>query len=135
MWTPRPLKVARRFLAAVDAHDLAACAALLREDFRYIDSHGNVLEGKAAGLHMFELLMGSHRDSRIVVASMSAFNDTVLIRARVDSPDPRLAGEALYKLKVERGLLTQIESNRFDTRPTARLLLPEILERKSDPES
>jgi len=129
MWTRGPLKVAKRFLAAIEAHDLTACAALMHVDFRYIDSHGNVLEGKSAGLQLFALLMASHGESRLVVDSMSAFDDTVLIRARVDSPDPRLAGDALYKLKVERGLVVEIQSNRFDTRPTARLLLPEILER------
>lgn len=132
MWKPRPRKVVQRFLAAVEACDLARCSALLHDDFRYIDSLGNILEGKAAGLDLFARLMGSHGDARIAVASMSAFHQTVLVRAQIQSADPRLAGEALYKLTVERGLLREIESNRFDTRPASRLLVPEILGREPD---
>lgn len=135
MWRAGPLKVTRRFLAAVEARDLAACGALMHDDFRYIDSRGNVLEGKAAGLELFERLMLFHGDSRIVVSSMTERRDCALIRGRVESSEERLAGESLWKLRVVKGLLCEIESHRFDTRPMARLLVPEILDRERDPET
>lgn len=43
-----PAETARAYTAAINAHDLAALAALMSEDHAFVDSLGQVVKGRAA---------------------------------------------------------------------------------------
>jgi limonene-1,2-epoxide hydrolase len=129
MWGRGPLATTRKFFAALDSGDLGACARLMHPDIRFVDSRGNTIEGVAVCSEMLQRLFVRSAGFSLEVESMAPAGETTLVKGEMISADPRLAGQVLWRVKVEHGLVREVESHRADTRSTNRLLVPEYLDR------
>ena len=101
----------------------------MHPDVRYIDTRGNAVDGLEICTELLARMFRRSEDLHIEVDSIAPAGRSALVRGRMISVDPRLAGEVLWRVQVDVGLVRAVESHRQDTRPTARLLVPEYLAR------
>lgn len=129
MWGRGTLATTRKFFAAMNSGDAAACARLMHENVRYVDSRGNAVEGIAVCTELLDRLFRCSGNSRIEVHSITPVATSALVRGRLVSQDPRLDGPVLWRVQVDGGLVRDVEAHRPDARATARLLMPDYLDR------
>ena len=126
MWGRGKVATARKFFAALGAGDIAACAALLADDVRYIDTRGNAIEGREACVELLRRLF-ARGEVRIAVGSIADRGGYALARGRTLLHDEMLAGEVLWRIRTQGQRIVEVEAHRPDALPTARVLMPEYL--------
>ena len=127
MWKAGKVATARKFFAALGSGDVAACAALLAADARYVDTRGNAIEGRDACVELLRRLF-ARGEVRIAVDSIADRGDYALARGRTLLHDEQLAGEVLWRIRTEGERIVEVEAHRPDALPTARVLMPEYLD-------
>jgi ketosteroid isomerase-like protein len=130
MWGRGKVATARKFFDALGAGDVPACAALLADDVRYIDTRGNAIEGREACVELLRRLF-ARGEVRIAVDSIAARAGYALARGRTVLKDEVLAGEVLWRIRTAGERIVEVEAHRPDALPTARLLMPEYLDAKA----
>ncbi len=123
---PKPAKVARDYIDAVNARDADRVDALLADDCRFVDSRGEWLEGRAnvveATRNFFEL----ERNFRWHDMKFAMHNGDVLMRGRATADDARLAQDTLWQARVSDGKITHWQSfGAGDPVALVRILLPQ----------
>jgi ketosteroid isomerase-like protein len=130
MWGRGKVATTRKFFAALGSGDAAACAALFHPEIRYVDARGNAVEGIEACTELLRRLFARGGGVRIAIDSIVDRGDYALARGRTKAGDEQIAGEVLWCVKTEGDRVVEVEAHRPDGLPTARLLMPEYLERQ-----
>jgi ketosteroid isomerase-like protein len=63
-----PLKVAKQFVTAINAHDVEGLASLMTSDHRFIDSLGSVVEGRDAMREGWKFYFGMVPDYNLKIS-------------------------------------------------------------------
>lgn len=123
--TPQPIRVVRRYLAAMNARDADKVESLLADDVRYVDSRGDWIEGRdnvaAATRRFFELEPKYNlHDMKIVM-----HEGEVLLKGRASAEEERLTHDTLWRARTRKNKLTHWQSYGEDSPALARILMPE----------
>jgi ketosteroid isomerase-like protein len=98
-------KVVRRYVACLNARDLDGVAALLHPECRFIDSHGDWIEGReaiiAATRHFFAI---EHR-FRLTLETIVEHDGEILLRGKADAEREEFRQDALWKARIEDGAI------------------------------
>ena len=122
----RPIEVAKRYIAALNARDGEAMIALLHDDPTFVDSRGFCIEGYDDSVLGVRAFLDLARGFRMHVDSYALHHGDVLMRGHAEADDPRLAHDTLWLAKVEDGKLRYWQSFGDANSPAlAHILLPE----------
>lgn len=94
-------KVARQFVEAVNARDLAAIGEIVGEHCRIVDARGYYMEGKQTCLEGLERLFALEPEYRIHVQSIGRNGDNLLITGRATACDPHFAETTLWRARTD----------------------------------
>lgn len=125
--TPEPIRVVRRYLAAMNARDAERVESLLDERIRFVDSRGEWIEGRenvaTATRRFFELEPNYNmHDMQIVM-----HDGDVLLKGRASASEERLTHDTLWRARTRRGKLLHWQSYGEDSLALARILMPEAV--------
>ncbi|HUQ14092.1 MAG TPA: nuclear transport factor 2 family protein [Novosphingobium sp.] len=123
--------IVRSFIGQVDRGDVAECAVLMHPDIRYCDAKGGTLVGWS---DCMELVRGvAYRLSRksVEILALANWGNRVKLRLRTGAADERFNGLACWTVRVEHGLVRDIEVRREDGLETIRILVPDLYEREA----
>lgn len=95
--------VATRFNQAINDRDLESLAALMTDDFRFVDAAGTAFEGKERGRDIWRQFFDGFPDYRNHFETLAEVDGTVVITGRSTCSDPRLEGRALWTTRIEGG--------------------------------
>jgi hypothetical protein len=129
MWSRGTLPTTRKFFAALDSGDASACARLMHPEIQFVDTRGNAVDGAEFCTELLARMFRCSDDLHVEVDSIAPTGRSALVRGRMITADPRLAGEVLWRVQVDGGLVRSVESHRQDARSTARFLVPDFLGR------
>lgn len=123
--TPEPIKVVRKYLAAMNARDADRVEALLDERIRFVDSRGEWIDGRenvATATRRFFDLEPNYKlhDMKIVM-----HEGDVLLRGHASACEERLSHDTLWRARTRRGKLVYWQSYGEDSPALVRLLMPE----------
>lgn len=122
------VSIARRFIKRLNSADIEGLAAMMRDDFIYVDSRLARIEGKTGCVEMFRRFVALDTGYSIIVESASRNGDDVLIKGRTQSSDPELVANCLWKCRIENGKVAYWQSFRADEPPAlARMLASEFV--------
>ncbi|HVR92075.1 MAG TPA: nuclear transport factor 2 family protein [Novosphingobium sp.] len=119
--------IVRSFIRQVGRGDVVECSILMHPDIRYRDAHGGVLVGWDSCMELVRRLV--YRISRVSIdiLAMAAVGDKVKLRLRTGAADERFNGLACWTVRVEDGLVRDIEVRRPDGLATASIMVPDLL--------
>jgi hypothetical protein len=103
-------EVAGRFVAAVNAHDLAALGDLMTDDFAYIDSWREGIVGRDKVLAAVGVLFATDPDFGIEVERTSFRAPHVMMSGTVSSMQFGEARRAVWRARCEGGRLAEWQS-------------------------
>ena len=122
----RPVGVAKRYVAALNARDIDTMLALLHPHPTFVDSRGYCIQGYddcRAGVRAF---LDLDRGFRMHVDNYTLRHGDVLMRGHTEAHDPRLAHDTLWLVKVEDGKMRFWQSfGDMHSPALAHILLPE----------
>ncbi len=108
--TPKPIRIIKRYVDAVNAGNADVVADMMSPDCRYVDSSGRWIDGREnvrlATTRFFEL----EKNFRIRESSMVLHDGDVLIRGTVTADDPVLAQDTLWLARVKDGKVSYWQS-------------------------
>ena len=112
MWRFENKSVAtvRRFVCALNVHEVAAATDLLAENCRMVDSSGEWIEGRAQIGLVMKRFFEIEPDFRITIEDVSRRGQDVLIRGHAQAQDPQLAKDTLWMARTEGGLISHWQS-------------------------
>lgn len=103
--------LAKRFVAAVNAHDVDAIAGFVTEDFTYIDSLRAGIVGRDKMMAATRVLMELDPGFGIEVEAMSYSEPYVLMRGWANSSNPDFGRRrAVWRARCEDGLIAEWQS-------------------------
>ena len=102
-----PKEVALAFVAACNARDGAAVAALLDPAIIFSDSRGERLEGRAAVLEAVARVNAVAPDLRVEIDQAVQRGELVLMSGRSLSANPALTVATQWSARVQKGLLVE----------------------------
>ena len=125
--TPEPIRVVKRYVAALNARDAERIEALLDDHIRFVDSRGDWIEGRdnvaTATRRFFDLEPNFQlHDVKIVMHA-----GEVLLKGRVSAQEERLTHDTLWRARTRRGKLSHWQSYGEDSPALARILMPEAV--------
>ena len=128
MWwgrSRRDRKVVERFVAALNAHDLATLESLATEDFTYIDSWREGVTGRDIVLAAMKLLLQNDRQFGIEVDRMDWRDPHVLMTGRVNSREFGMGRRAVWQVLVRDGRVAEYQAwAEGGPPPMSRMLAP-----------
>ena len=131
--------LARRFVAAVNAHDADALRDLVTEDFTYIDSWREGVTGRDRVIEGSRVLFASDPGFGIEVESISYSEPFALMRGWVNSANPEVGRRrAVWRARCDGGLLGEWQAWAEGSPPRLnRMISPDAVVDMSDraPES
>lgn len=124
--TPEPIRVVRRYLAAMNARDAERVETLLDEHVRYVDSRGEWIQGRdnvATATRRFFALEPSYNlhDMTIVM-----HDGDVLLKGKASASEERLTHDTLWRARTRKGKVVHWQSYGDDSPALARILMPEV---------
>ncbi len=99
-----------RFVEALNAHDLGGLAALMTEDFSYIDSWREGVEGREKVLVGLERLFGSDPEFGVTVEQITYRAPNVLMAGRITSAQFGDKRRAVWRISCDGERLSQWQS-------------------------
>ena len=125
--TPEPIRVVKRYVAALNARDAERIEALLDDHIRFVDSRGDWIEGRdnvaTATRRFFDLEPNFQlHDVKIVMHA-----GEVLLKGRVSAQAERRTHDTLWRARTRRGKLSHWQSYGEDSPALARILMPEAV--------
>jgi hypothetical protein len=100
-----------RFVAATNAHDIAAMRELVSDDFTYIDSWREGVSGRDTVMLGVERLFAADPGFRIEVESVSFADPFVLMRGWANSSVPAFGRRrAVWRARCEGGSISEWQS-------------------------
>ena len=127
MWgrSRRDKAIVERFVAALNAHDVAGLAALMSEDFTYIDSWREGVSGRDKVLAALKPLIAMDPDFGIEVDRFDWRDPHVLMTGRVNSRQFGSGRRAVWQVTVRDGLVAQYQAwAEGGPPPLSRMLAP-----------
>lgn len=122
-----------RFVAALNAHDIAALETLLSEDFTYIDSWREGVTGRDRVLAALRSLIALDPEFGIEVDTMDWRDPHVLMRGRVNSRQFGWGRRAVWQLLVRDGLVAEYQAwAEGGPPPLTRMLAPRDVRSMAD---
>jgi ketosteroid isomerase-like protein len=100
-------EVVLRFNGCINSRDLEGLTSLMSADHRFIDSEGELYQGKAAMRQAWRQFFESYPDYRNHFESVISRGDAVAIQGYSSCAEAELDGPALWQAKVERGLVKE----------------------------
>ncbi len=128
--TKAPVRIARRYVAAINRHDLDALADLMLVRHRFVDSLGTAVEGREAMRQGWEAYFGMFPDYRIEIRGVATDGATVLLTGfasgtlaagRKPLPERRWRIPAAWRCRVVRGRVAEWQVY-ADNDPVRRIL-------------
>ena len=98
-------KVVRRYVACLNARDSEGIAVLLHPDCRFIDSHGEWIEGRDAIIAATRRFFSLERRFRLTIDTIVEHDGEILLRGRADAEREEFRRDALWKARVEDGAI------------------------------
>ena len=98
---PTPVEVARRFVDAINAHDLAALAECMTDDHRFTDSLGAVVVGRALVCDAWEQYFAMMPDYRVEIHEAYGDGPVVVLTGRAEgtySPNGQIQPEGHWSI-------------------------------------
>ena len=118
--------VVEQFVAALNAHDVAALEPLLAEDFTYIDSWREGVTGRDKVMAALKSLVVVDPEFGIEVDRMDWREPHVLMTGRVNSRQFGTARRAVWQVLVRDGLVAEYQAwAEGGPPPLSRMLSPE----------
>jgi len=102
-----PRVVVEKFSDAINARDLAALAALMTDDHRFIDTAGNTIVGRSACVAAWRDFFAAFPDYRNELTELRAEGDVVVARGRSACSVHQLDGPALWRARINAGLVRE----------------------------
>ncbi|MCT2558380.1 nuclear transport factor 2 family protein [Tsuneonella sp. YG55] len=100
-----------RFVAATNAHDIAAMRELVSEDFTYIDSWREGVTGRDTVMLGVERLFDADPGFRVEVETVSFSDPFVLMRGWANSALPAFGRRrAVWRARCESGFISEWQS-------------------------
>lgn len=96
-------KIVRRYVAALNARDVDRVAELLHPDCRFIDSHGEWIEGRDAIIAATRRFFALEKAFRLKLDAVIEHDGEVLLRGKAEAEQPEFRRDALWKARVEGG--------------------------------
>ena len=127
MWgrSRRDRALVERFVAALNAHDIAGLESLMSEDFTYIDSWREGVTGRDTVLAALKPLVAMDPDFGIEVDRFDWREPHVLMTGRVNSRQFGSGRRAVWQVLVRDGLVAQYQAwAEGGPPPLARMLAP-----------
>jgi ketosteroid isomerase-like protein len=95
--------VVSRFNEFINARDIAGLSEAMTDDHVFIDAANSRVSGKQACLRAWRGFFSAFPDYRNDLAQFAVDHDLLVIVGRSSCSDPRLAGPALWTVKVQGG--------------------------------
>ena len=115
--------IVRQYIGCLNARDLDGVAALLHPECRFIDSHGEWIEGRDAIIAATARFFAIEPRFRIKVDSLSDHQGEILLRGKASASRPEFTTDALWRARVEQGGIVYWQSFGPQTSPRlARIL-------------
>ena len=102
-----PGTVVVEFNDAINFQSLPDLEALMTDDHRFLDSAGNLVEGRAACVAAWSGFFEAFPDYRNVFGTISEHGDQVVIRGHSECSVPELDGPALWSARVTDGKVSE----------------------------
>lgn len=116
-------KVVRRYVACLNARDLDGIAVLLHPNCRFVDSHGEWIEGRNAIIAATRRFFSLERRFRLTLHAIVEHDGEILLRGKADAEHEEFRQDALWKARVENGAIIFWQSFGPQTAPRlARIL-------------
>lgn len=103
--------LAKRFVEAINAHDVDAMAALVTDDFVYIDSWREGIRGREIAMQAAGAMFAADPAFRMDVEAMSFADPHVLMRGWIESANPDIDRvRAVWRCRCEDGKFAEWQS-------------------------
>lgn len=100
---PTARKVVRRYVDRLNARDVDGIALLLHPHCRFIDSHGEWIEGREAIVAATRRFFAIERKFRLNLEAVVEHEGEVLLRGKASAERAEFRQDALWKARVEGG--------------------------------
>lgn len=97
--------IVRRYVACLNARDLPGVAALLHRECRFIDSHGEWIEGSANVIAATKRFFAIEPAFRLEVDALVEHEGDILLRGRALATHEEFSRDALWRARVEDSLV------------------------------
>lgn len=101
----RAKKTVRRYVVCLNARDVEGVAALLHPDCRFIDSHGEWIEGREAIIAATRRFFAIEPKFRLTLEAVVEHDGEVLLRGKTDAEHAEFRQDALWKARIEEGTI------------------------------
>ena len=123
----REIAIVRDMVAAMNDHDADRVASLLGDNPRFVDSHGEWLEGRDEVIEATRRFLDMDRSFKLHIEQSTHHHGDVLLRGHVTSDQPAMATDTLWRARVKRGKLVYWQSYGSPNAPhLARMLKPMV---------
>ncbi len=102
--------IVRRYIACLNARDLAGVSALLHPDCRLIDSHGQWIEGRAAIIAATERFFAIEPAFKMTVHAIVEHDGEILLRGETAATQEIFRQDALWRARVVEGRVISWQS-------------------------
>lgn len=100
---PSGKQIVRRYVAALNARDIAGIAPLLHPRCRFIDSHGEWIEGREAIVAATQRFFAIEPRFRLRIDSVVEHDGELLLRGEAFASNPLFADDAIWSARIEDG--------------------------------
>jgi len=122
------VSTARRFIKRMNLADVDALAAMMHDDFVFVDSRLTRIEGRENCIEFFRRFVALDTGFAIAIESASRNGDDVLIKGATTARDPVLVAQCLWQCQVIDGKIAYWQSFRSDQPPAlARILASDLV--------
>jgi hypothetical protein len=97
--------IVRRYIACLNARNLAGIEELLHADCRFIDSHGEWIEGRQAIVAATERFFAIEPAFRLQIDTLIEHDEEILLKGKALATQEEFRKDALWRARVEDRLI------------------------------
>lgn len=105
-----PMRTVRLYCEASNANDLAAMTRLMDENFRVVDSTGEMVEGRDNVLEAMRRFVALAPDFHIEITDMFSRGEQVFMRGRASCSQEGLTGDVMWRAEADSRRILRWES-------------------------
>lgn len=102
-----PALTVAAFNVCINARDVDGLAALMADDYTFVDSAGTVEPGKSAGLDAWRGFFARFPDYRNIFETVEVRDGAVIVTGRSVCSQEALDGPAIWTVRVRDGLVAE----------------------------
>jgi hypothetical protein len=107
---PSAKTIVRRYVACLNARDLPGVAALLHPQCRFIDSHGEWIEGRSNIIAATERFFAIEPAFRLRIDTLVEHEGEILLKGEASAMHDEFNKDALWRARVEDNLVVYWQS-------------------------